>query len=66
MNKTEATAIVGNAWTGIYPADERLPEALRIAGISPAEFKRLAAEARRVEVRRHGLCILTPSGRGRR
>ena len=66
MNKTEATAIVSKVWNGAYPADERLPEALRLSGISPTEFKRLAAEARRVEVRRHGLCVLTPSGRGRR
>jgi hypothetical protein len=66
MNKTEATAIVSNVWNGTYSADERLSEALRVAGISPVEFKRLAAEARRVEVRRHGLCILTPAGRGRR
>jgi len=66
MNKIEASVIVGNVWTKTYRADGRLNEALRIAGISPAEFKRLAAEVRRVEVRRHGLCILTPSGRGRR
>ncbi len=66
MNKIEATAIVSNVWTRTYPADERLPEALKLAGISPAEFKRLSAEAQRVEVRHHGLCVLTPAGRGRR
>jgi hypothetical protein len=66
MNTTDARAIVGNAWTGRSANDARLSLALETLGMTRVEFDRLANEARRVEVGRHGLCILTPSGRGRR
>jgi len=65
MNKTDAKAIVGNVWTGTYRADERLPEALKAAGISRAEFNRLLAEAHRVEVRHPRRVILIAAGTSR-
>ena len=65
MNKTEAKAIVGNVWSGTYNADSRLPEALKVAGISRAEFNRLLVEARKVEVRHPRRVILIAAGTSR-
>jgi len=66
MNMTEAKAIVGNDWSGRSTNDARLPQAVAKLGMTLENYKRLFREARRVEVGRHGRCVLTPSGRGRR
>jgi hypothetical protein len=66
MDRTIANQIVLNVWNGINPPDGRLSEALRVAGISRAEFDRLLVVARKTEVRHHGRCVLTPAGCGRR
>jgi len=62
MNKIEAQAIVGNVWTGEYPSDGRLHEALRLTDIDPVEFRKLKAATRKVEVFRPKCEILTPTG----
>lgn len=66
MNMTDAQAIVGNDWSGRSTNDARLPQAVAKLGMTLENYKRLVREARRVEVGRHGHCVLTPSGRGRR
>lgn len=66
MDKIIAQTIVANVWRKVYAPDERFPEALRVTGMTQAQFDALAKATRKVEVGHHGRCVLTPAGRGKR
>jgi hypothetical protein len=65
MNKIIAQTIVTNVWIGYTPNDKRYIEALRVLDLTVAQINRLAAEARKVTVRRDKRFILIAAGTSR-